>query len=278
MRFRGTPRAVLAGAILVTFLHAGSLMAAGPPSVLLDARRTWQGDRSTFRFVGLRKWVETTPTGQITYRENNRKRDYIELHDRANRRFVRLYAAGVYVYVPEKEHFRWVCAGGWDDRKRKPLDLSRNASDRRHLKTADQQRSFPRLGDNYEVMAPATVTYNCIGWSIGNSRSWVWPRSAGQPVTLSDFDALYRYYGFYRIAGLDFTKQPGLEKVVLFALRKEDGATDPTHAARQLADGSWSSKLGSLPLIRHIKPEDVGGPTYGEPYAVYVRPVKQGMK
>jgi len=38
-----------------------------------------------------------------------------------------------------------------------------------------------------------------------------------------------------------------------------------------LPDGSWSSKLGSLPLIRHLRPDDVAGPTYGAPYVLYVR-------
>ena len=55
-----------------------------------------------------------------------------------------------------------------------------------------------------------------------------------------------------------------MDKVVLFAVNR-DGKAEITHACRQLPDGTWSSKLGSLPLIRHLKPDDVAGPTYGAP-------------
>jgi type VI secretion system secreted protein VgrG len=184
---------------------------------------------------------------------------------------VRLYLTGQYVYVPEKVHFRWVCAGYWEATNRKPLDFSRNASHRHHLESSEQQRSFPRLGKRFEVLGPATPTYNCICWSLGTTDSWVWPRAGGQPVTLADFDGLYSYYGYKRVVGMDLSVKPGTEKVVLFARRGEYGNAEITHASRQMTDGSWSSKLGSLPLIRHLKPEDVTGPTYGHPWVMYVR-------
>ena len=66
----------------------------------------------------------------------------------------------------------------------------------------------------------------------------------------------------------------GHDKLVLYGKKKAGGGIEVTHIARQLADGSWSSKLGSLPLIRHLRPDDVAGPTYGVPYVVYVRKVK----
>ena len=47
---------------------------------------------------------------------------------------------------------------------------------------------------------------------------------------------------------------------------------EPTHGARQLFDGSWSSKLGNLPLVRHLEPSDLDGGVYGVPIAVYTRP------
>jgi len=182
---------------------------------------------------------------------------------------VRLYSFGLYLYVPEKQHFKRVGGGTWDP-DRKPLDLTRNASDRHHLKSGDQKRSFPRLGDRFEVMGPATQTYNCICWSLGNNDAWVWPRGPGEPVTLADFDGLYSIYGFKRVTGLDFGRQKGVEKVVLFAASREN-KIEITHACRQMPDGSWSSKVGSLPLIRHLRPDDLAGPTYGSPWVIYVR-------
>jgi hypothetical protein len=44
-----------------------------------------------------------------------------------------------------------------------------------------------------------------------------------------------------------------LEKIVIYG--KANG--DWTHAARQLADGSWTSKLGGREDIRHFSPDDL---------------------
>jgi hypothetical protein len=272
MRFRASPCAVLPGALLLLVVLSVPLSAAAPPASLIDGRRSWVSNQSLFRFASPGRWVEYGLTGTVVWRENNRQRDYIELYEPTHRQFIRLYPTGQYLYVPAKEHFRWVCPGKWGDGRIKPLDFTRNASNRTQLESVEQRRSFPRLGKRFEVIAPATVTYNCIGWSLGNNSAWVWPRAAGVPCTLEDFDGLYGLYGFKRIAGLDTSRQPGVEKVVVFALRKEGGGAEVTHASRQLPDGSWSSKLGSLPLIRHLKLDDVSGPTYGSPYAVYVKP------
>ena len=75
----------------------------------------------------------------------------------------------------------------------------------------------------------------------------------------------------HRITTLGYTECPdgaleaGHEKVVLFALRDDGGDLVPTHAARQLADGRWTSKLGPLEDIEHTNVEDVNGPIYGVP-------------
>jgi hypothetical protein len=44
-----------------------------------------------------------------------------------------------------------------------------------------------------------------------------------------------------------------------------------THAARQLQDGWWSSKLGDLEDIRHRKSWDLSGGIYGEVMLIVVR-------
>jgi len=62
---------------------------------------------------------------------------------------------------------------------------------------------------------------------------------------------------------------------VVYALRRRDGSIkEVTHAALQLRDGTWTSKLGKLALIRHRTPQDLDGPSYGVPIAVYVRAKK----
>lgn len=59
--------------------------------------------------------------------------------------------------------------------------------------------------------------------------------------------------------------EEGYEKVALFARHDDEGRIAPTHAAKQLADGRWTSKLGALEDIEHMEPEDVNGPLYGTP-------------
>jgi hypothetical protein len=53
--------------------------------------------------------------------------------------------------------------------------------------------------------------------------------------------------------------EPGFEKVALYG----DGVFY-THAARQLPDGKWTSKLGGAEDIEHDAAEDVAGGVYGE--------------
>lgn len=63
----------------------------------------------------------------------------------------------------------------------------------------------------------------------------------------------------------DGSFEAGYEKVALYAREKPDGSLWPTHAARQLPNQRWTSKLGKLEDIIHDKPEVLSGPLYGEP-------------
>jgi hypothetical protein len=45
-----------------------------------------------------------------------------------------------------------------------------------------------------------------------------------------------------------------------------------THAARQLSDGKWTSKLGKAEDIEHDTPEVVAGGIYGEVVEIMRRP------
>ncbi len=53
--------------------------------------------------------------------------------------------------------------------------------------------------------------------------------------------------------------EAGFEKVALY-----HSSTFYTHAARQLPDGQWTSKLGRAEDIEHGSPEDLAGGVYGE--------------
>lgn len=79
------------------------------------------------------------------------------------------------------------------------------------------------------------------------------------------FEALFGRLGF--IAGVDENLELGYEKAALFAT--PDGR--PTHAARQLSSGKWTSKLGRAEDIEHDL-HAVAGDLYGQVVRIYQRP------
>lgn len=142
----------------------------------------------------------------------------------------------------------------------------------RALSSADIQQSFPRLQLKYvEVLGPSTREFNCIGYSMGLNR-WVNPLTGDEGNPLDPMDRLYGQLGYVRESSMNLAVEPGKQKVVLYASLNADATIHRvTHAARQEADGTWTSKLGGMALIRHVTPDSLRGPTYGTPIAIYVR-------
>ena len=148
-------------------------------------------------------------------------------------------------------------AGGSFDTSRYPAQ--------RHEVDALRTKGLPHLSRNYEVLRPGTSTFNCIAWSLGVTRKWLWPGNS-----IRAFDQLNAQFGYHKLSQMDFRLQPGVAKVVLYA-KTVNGHLVPTHQARQGADGTWTSKLGKLAVIRHATPNALDGPDYGRPVAVYAR-------
>lgn len=131
------------------------------------------------------------------------------------------------------------------------------------------EQGCPRLPQStYRQTSPRTKRYNCIAWAAGDSTRWWWPPHPlvggshwpdGLPgdVTLENFERAYETLGYRRCHGPEL--EDGLEKVAVYALNGT-----PTHAARQLASGRWTSKCGESFDIEHPLAEDVGGGVYGE--------------
>lgn len=131
------------------------------------------------------------------------------------------------------------------------------------------QLAFPRLGGTqFAVTSDQTPSYNCIAWAAGDDqRFWwpgvpplggyYWPPSLTAAVTLENFRKAYELEGF--VECVDASIEVGIEKLAIYTL---NGV--PTHAARQLPDGKWTSKCGQSYDISHDTPGDVGGGTYGE--------------
>lgn len=137
------------------------------------------------------------------------------------------------------------------------------------------ERLFPALrGVLYEVTSPAQPDYNCIAWAAGDASRWWepdqsqffhWPNGVLREYTPQAYAEAFRQLGFEECP--DARLEEGWAKVAIFAT--EDGL--PAHVARQLADGTWTSKLGKLEDIKHPALEHVSGQHYGRPIIILRR-------
>ncbi len=138
------------------------------------------------------------------------------------------------------------------------------------------EQVFPRLvGSQYRLTSPKSEVYNCIAWAAGDPACWWWPEA-------DDFEGIYWPPGVPRLETipafrevfetLGYTvydqEQPesGFEKIALFAHDQL-----PTHAARQLPSGKWTSKLGPMEDIEHDL-HDLEGDAYGSVVLIMKRP------
>lgn len=135
---------------------------------------------------------------------------------------------------------------------------------------------FPKLqGSGYRITSPKSGDYNCVAWAAGDAQNWWWPAGDGKPSwpagapraeTLSAFQQAFASLGY--VACADESAEPGFEKIALFA--HPDGF--PTHVARQLANGRWTSKLGELEDLEHHL-HDLTGTEYGAVVLLLKRPL-----
>jgi hypothetical protein len=126
------------------------------------------------------------------------------------------------------------------------------------------EKAFPGLNSgNYRLTSPHTVTYNCIAWAAGDTRrKWwpalfcYWPR-VKRETSISAFVEAYGTLGYKPV--VDGRLEIGIEKIAIYV--GPDGS--PLHAARQLASGKWTSKLGDWEDIEHTL-EGLEGDAYGK--------------
>ncbi len=114
---------------------------------------------------------------------------------------------------------------------------------------------FPNLEQGeHHVSSPATDEYNCFAWAVHVDDRWwqpsddprhYWPPGAPKTFALESFIAAYELEGFER-CDTD-AQESGYENIAIYV--GSNGL--PEHAARQLPDGRWTSKLGDWPDIEH---------------------------
>jgi hypothetical protein len=135
--------------------------------------------------------------------------------------------------------------------------------------SAALEEAFPNLAaDGYVVASPKTRAYNCVAWAAGDASRWwepgiYWPGPSGDD--LASLVGLFTALGYAPCAGDGL--EAGHEKVALYA----DDRGEWTHAARQLSDGWWMSKLGPDEDILHRTPHALVGDLYGQVQAIMKR-------
>lgn len=117
-----------------------------------------------------------------------------------------------------------------------------------------------------------TRDYNCIAWAMGDNQKWWWPVPIGQAAwpkgiprqeTIDAFARAFATRGF--LPTTDGTLLPQTEKVALYT---KDHV--PTHAARQLPNGHWTSKIGQFWDVEHALGA-LEGPEYGRATHFFAR-------
>jgi len=100
--------------------------------------------------------------------------------------------------------------------------------------------------------------YNCIAWAVGKTHQFWWPKDTRgyywppalpkEPIdeeTVDNFSAAFHIEGYRRCWSRRFNKN--YEKIALYV----NSQGRPTHAARLLSNGVWTSKLGNWEDIEH---------------------------
>lgn len=116
------------------------------------------------------------------------------------------------------------------------------------------------------------IDYNCVAWAADDTtRCWwpdarhYWPPGLPKEDTLDAMERGFELLGYTRCAEANF--EPGFEKVAFFA----DADGRPKHAARQLPNGMWTSKLGGWEDIEH-ELHGLSGVHYGRVARLMKRP------
>ena len=135
---------------------------------------------------------------------------------------------------------------------------------------------FPRLrATGYIITSPASEDYNCIGWAAGENDRWWWPDPLGvdfwpenipREETFDAFLAAFSALGFEPCSSEAL--EDGIEKIAVYL--NANGL--PTHMARQLTSGRWTSKLGKSVDIEHAFEGLDGSNLYGSVACLLKRP------
>ena len=136
--------------------------------------------------------------------------------------------------------------------------------------------AFPKLAsEDFEIVERASEQYNCIAYAAGDTtKSW-WPNGIDYwpPWATRDnrMESLKEAFAGLRYEQCDDSNvEEGYQKVALYGFQ---GRFE--HAAVQMPNGRWRSKMGRGPIIEHLNPKSISGGPYGDA-TTYMRRVAGG--
>ena len=117
----------------------------------------------------------------------------------------------------------------------------------------------------------ATEKYNCIAHAVFNDSEWYepakpeyltfWPNDVPREYTIDAYFQLFESYGYSKCKNGDI--EEGFIKIAFFYSTNKYNNPDSFHAARQLSDGQWTSKLGESIDVSHTL-NAMSNSNYGE--------------
>lgn len=138
------------------------------------------------------------------------------------------------------------------------------------------KNDFPNIDSkNHKITSDKTGEYNCIAWAAGDNEKWWWPAPSPfaywpsefpRVATIDNFINAFSSFGYEVCENQDLEND--FEKIGLYA----DVDGNPTHMARQLENGFWTSKLGNDHDIEHVSLDTLVGPIYGNVLKILRRP------
>lgn len=143
------------------------------------------------------------------------------------------------------------------------------------MDAASLEQVFPNLiGTQYRITSNRSVHYNCIAWAAGRTDTWwwpdwmargYWPEGVARSATLASFAETFATLGYARCDDERLTA--GEEHVAIYSIGES-----PSHAARQLPTGKWTSKLGKSVDIEY-ELHALTGDQYGKVALMLRRPL-----
>lgn len=142
-------------------------------------------------------------------------------------------------------------------------------------------KHYPRikLGVNFIPKSPICDEYNCIAWSLDidymsvgheNLTGIYWPDNISKIPNINNYKRMYNSYGFIDASTSDL--EEGFKKVAIYVRGTNPKTGIVVHAAKQIDDIWWSSKMGdNIDGIHHL--DAIQGILYGYPRFFMKKPI-----